>query len=103
VGFGVGLFLLFQRSGRLLGCNLPGADGCSTDEVPYVFKGVFSSILWLVWVSLGDNVGAVQVSSSTIFHHAFHYFALIVWSSSSNMHFSLLRMSFDDKKNPLYK
>jgi hypothetical protein len=65
VGFGVGLFLLFQRPGRLLGCDLPGADGCSPDEEPYVFQDVFSSILWLVWVSLGDSVGGIQVLPSS--------------------------------------
>jgi hypothetical protein len=65
VGFGIGLFLLFQRPGRLLGCDLPGADGCSPDEEPYVFQDVFSSILWLVWVSLGDSVGGIQVPPSS--------------------------------------
>jgi hypothetical protein len=93
VGFGVGLFLLFQRSGRLLGCNLPGSDGCSPDESPYVFKGVFSSILWLVWVSLGDNVGAVQVFTSNFFKPALHRFALIVLSSASNMYLVCLLMT----------
>jgi hypothetical protein len=64
IGFGFGLFLLFLRSGRLMGCDLPGADSCSSEDEPYVFQGVIYSVLWLVWVSLGDNVGDIQVGKA---------------------------------------
>jgi hypothetical protein len=66
IGFGFGLFLLFQVSDSRLGCDLPGAGGCSSDGEPSVYIGVFTSILWLVWVSLGDNVGNIQVTSPTL-------------------------------------
>ena len=63
-GFSCGLFLLFQRAKGQKGCELPGAGGCSAADEPYVYSGMWDSTLWLVWVSLGDSVGAVQVSFS---------------------------------------
>ena len=70
-GFSWGLFLLFQRADSLQGCGLPGAGGCTGADggEPYVYRGTWSSMLWLMWVSLGDSVGAVQVSFSARLSH----------------------------------
>jgi hypothetical protein len=57
LGFAWGMFLCFQRNSSFHGCALE-AGGCP-DE-PEAFSGVGSSLLWLVWVSLGDNVGDIQ-------------------------------------------
>ncbi len=58
-GFSWGLFLFFQRSANWQGCELD-ARGCSDEQ--HVYSGVWPAMLWLVWVSLGDSVGDVQVA-----------------------------------------
>ena len=61
-GFAWGLFLLFQRQEAQQGCALGGDGGCP--DAPYVCTGVWPAMMWLVWVSTGDNVGTFQVGGA---------------------------------------